>query len=81
MTVDEFSAKMDPYFRVYVGNGDTVSMETVMLRDTTYTCPECGHDLESLMLTANPPIPKVQCPKCGWSWTGKQEDVIRVPFT
>jgi hypothetical protein len=45
------------------------------------TCPECGHDLQNLMLTTYPPIPQKQCFNCGWTWTGKQEEVIRVPFS
>ena len=44
------------------------------------TCPKCGHDLMHLMLTCNPPIPQKICKHCGWSWTGKMEEVIRVPF-
>lgn len=44
------------------------------------TCPKCGHDLEHLVLTCNPPIPQKYCPACGWSWTGKREEVVRVPF-
>lgn len=44
------------------------------------TCPKCGHDLVDLILASNPPIPKKECLNCGWSWTGKPEAVIRVPF-
>ena len=44
------------------------------------TCPNCGNDLTSLILTCYPPIPKKQCMKCGWSWTGKQENIERVTF-
>lgn len=44
------------------------------------TCPECGHDLENMMLASYPPIPKKVCPRCGWSWTGKPKEIIRVPF-
>ena len=44
------------------------------------TCPVCGHDLQDLILTTYPPIPKKLCPSCGWSWTGEREEVIRVPF-
>ena len=44
------------------------------------TCPECGHDLIDLVLTTYPPIPKKQCTFCDWSWTGKREEIIRVPF-
>lgn len=44
------------------------------------TCPICGEDLFEYMIATNPPIPKKECLACGWSWTGKQEEVIRVPF-
>lgn len=44
------------------------------------TCPECGHDLIDLVLTAYPPIPAKQCPRCGWRCEGEQEEVIRIPF-
>ena len=44
------------------------------------TCPKCGHDLTDLVLACNPPIPQKKCFGCGWEWTGKQEEVIRVPF-
>lgn len=44
------------------------------------TCPVCGHDLTDLVLTTYPPIPQKQCFSCGWSWTGKREEVVRVPF-
>ena len=44
------------------------------------TCPKCGHDLMNLVLTCNPPIPQKICNHCGWSWTGKREEVVRVPF-
>lgn len=46
------------------------------------TCPKCGHDLQNLVLTANPPITQKQCFNCGWSWSGngKREEVLRVPF-
>ena len=44
------------------------------------TCPNCGHDLMNVMLCTNPPIPKKECVNCGWTWVGKREEVIRVPF-
>lgn len=43
-------------------------------------CPRCGADLVTLVLNCNPPIPKKECPCCGWSWTGEPEEIIRVPF-
>lgn len=43
-------------------------------------CPKCGHDLNDLVLTTYPPIPQKECFNCGWSWTGKREEVVRVPF-
>lgn len=44
------------------------------------TCPECGHDLVDMVLASYPPIPRKVCPRCGWSWTGEPEKVMRVPF-
>ena len=44
------------------------------------TCPKCGHDLQSIVICTYPPIPRKECPNCGWSWEGKREEVIRVPF-
>lgn len=46
------------------------------------TCPKCGHDLMDEMICTNPPIPKKKCtnPKCGWTWEGQREQVLRVPF-
>lgn len=44
-----------------------------------YTCPECGHDLLSEVLTCMPPIYRDYCPSCGWSHS-KQEEIVRVPF-
>ena len=44
------------------------------------TCPECGHDLLDEVLCTYPPIPKKVCTKCGWSWVGKREEIVRVPF-
>lgn len=46
------------------------------------TCPKCGHDLWSLMLTCNPPIPQKRCsnPDCDFCWTGPREEVVRMPF-
>lgn len=45
------------------------------------TCPKCGNDLSHLTLATNPPIPRKECWSCGWSWTGKPEEVVRVPFS
>lgn len=44
------------------------------------TCPKCGHDLTDLVLATYPPIPQKKCFGCGWEWTGKQEEVMRIPF-
>ena len=44
------------------------------------TCPKCGHDLTDLVICTYPPIPQKKCFNCGWSWEGKREEVIRVPF-
>lgn len=44
------------------------------------TCPKCGHDLHDLVIATNPPITKKECWCCGWTWEGKPEQVVRVPF-
>ncbi len=44
------------------------------------TCPECGHVLEMLTLTMNPPIPARRCPKCGWYWQGQPAQIEYRPF-
>lgn len=44
-----------------------------------YTCPKCGHDLESEVLTCYPPIHRDFCPNCGWSHSSS-EKIIRIPF-
>lgn len=44
------------------------------------TCPKCGHDLVDLVIATYPPIPQKKCFSCGWEWTGKAEEVVRVPF-
>ena len=46
-----------------------------------YTCPECGSDLEDLVLTTYPPKNKKQCLKCGWSHIeSSDEHVLRIPY-
>ena len=46
------------------------------------TCPKCGHDIHSMVLTTNPPQEGKMCPNCGWSYIFKNnsDDVVRVPF-
>ena len=44
------------------------------------TCPKCGHDLQNLIICTYPPIPRKECTHCGWSWEGKRDQVVRVPF-
>lgn len=44
------------------------------------TCPVCGNDIQDINLCTYPPIPAKQCPKCGWKWQGKREEIVRVPF-
>ena len=44
------------------------------------TCPECGYDLLTAVITTYPPIPVKQCYHCGWRWEGKADDIQRVPF-
>ena len=48
-----------------------------------YTCPECGADLQSFILTSNPPKTQYSCPMCNWSYTepqGQPEEIIRIPY-
>ena len=44
------------------------------------TCPKCGHDLRDEVICTYPPTPRKVCWNCGWSWTGEQEKITRVPF-
>lgn len=44
-----------------------------------YTCPKCGHDLLSEVLTCLPPIHRDYCPNCGWSHE-EREEVVRIPY-
>lgn len=39
------------------------------------TCPNCGAELQNIVIATFPPIPKKQCYHCGWSWEGKPEKV------
>ena len=45
-----------------------------------YTCPKCGADLLSLVLTSYPPLYKKECPNCGWSHT-ESDTITRIPYT
>ena len=45
-----------------------------------YTCPKCGGDLVSLVLTSYPPQYKKECPNCGWSHT-ESDTITRIPYT
>ena len=44
------------------------------------TCPKCGGELKHLSLTTYPQISKKVCTSCGRSWTGKREEIEKVPF-
>ena len=44
------------------------------------TCPICGYDLLNSVICTNPPIPKKECLNCGWTWEGRKEGIIRIPF-
>lgn len=44
------------------------------------TCPKCGAELQNIVIDTFPPIPKKQCYRCGWSWTGKPEKIVYKPF-
>lgn len=45
-----------------------------------YTCPNCGGDLQEIVLTSNPPQNKKVCHQCGWSYTEPREYTVKVPF-
>lgn len=48
-----------------------------------YTCPRCGADLYTYVVTTFPPITINSCSKCGWRYEDKcaaTDDIIRVPF-
>ena len=47
-----------------------------------YTCPQCGSDLQDIVITTNPPINQRVCIKCGWSYEEPiiDNDEVRVPF-
>lgn len=44
------------------------------------TCPECGANIESLVICTYPPITIRRCTKCGWKWEEKPEEIKYVPF-
>ncbi len=44
------------------------------------TCPKCGADLIHLQICTNPPIPRVECPQCGWYHEEKTQEVVRIPY-
>ena len=44
------------------------------------TCPKCGCDLLDEVIDIYPPIPCKRCLNCGWSWEGKPDKIVRVPF-
>lgn len=44
------------------------------------TCPKCGNPLQKFIIATYPAIPRKECPKCGWSWEGKPEEIIYKPF-
>ena len=44
-----------------------------------YTCPECGGDLDGIVLTSNPPIYKMRCRICGWE-VNEGVQTIRMPY-
>ena len=46
-----------------------------------YTCPRCGADLYSYVVTTIPPITIHSCSKCGWRHEEKHEsDIVRIPL-
>lgn len=45
-----------------------------------YTCPECGGDLQHVLLTSDPPKHQEMCISCGWSSEVEDEVVVRIPY-
>ena len=47
-----------------------------------YTCPECGADLQDIVMTSYPPREAKRCMKCGWEYVYNDgdEQIVRVPF-
>lgn len=46
-----------------------------------YTCPECGSDLQNIVLFSMPPQYKKVCDNCGWEHIEPQkEEAIRIPY-
>ena len=48
-----------------------------------YTCPRCGADLLTHVVTTLPPIVVYHCPKCGWEKEEKPilpDEDIRIPY-
>jgi len=39
-------------------------------------CPECGTELQHICLTVNPPINKVECPKCGYTKEARTSNIM-----
>lgn len=49
-----------------------------------YTCPECGADIEDIVLATYPPKYMKRCtnPKCKWRHIEEVDDgVVRIPYT
>jgi hypothetical protein len=44
------------------------------------TCPKCGAPLMDSVICTYPPIPRKDCPSCGWFWEGKPERIAYQPF-
>jgi len=40
------------------------------------TCPNCGNNIQTIILTSFPPIPKKICNHCGWTKIGEPEKVV-----
>lgn len=44
------------------------------------TCPKCGAPLMNSVICTLPPIPRKDCPSCGWSWESSPEQIVYHPF-
>lgn len=45
-----------------------------------YTCPKCGENLMSYVITTFPPINVKECCHCGWRHEDNPQDIMYIQF-